>query len=131
MNALDTNVLIRFLIQDDAAQAEKVNRLFEQAELAKDRLHVPLLLVLEVIWVLESVYAVSRGDILQALGELLSMPVLSFEKQDVIRAFITAAVDNNHDLSNILIAQSALENGCKLTLTFDKRAANSSFFQKL
>lgn len=57
MKALDTNVLIRFLVQDDVNQADK---LFSKAEQNKEVLFVPLLVVLEVIWVLQSAYSVTR-----------------------------------------------------------------------
>jgi len=63
MKALDTNVLIRFLVQDDVNQADKVIQLFSKAEQNKEVLFVPLLVVLEVIWVLQSAYSVTREDI--------------------------------------------------------------------
>jgi predicted nucleic-acid-binding protein len=61
MKALDTNALIRFLVQDDVNQADK---LFSKAEQNKEVLFVPLLVVLEVIWVLQSAYSVTREDII-------------------------------------------------------------------
>jgi len=63
MKALDTNVLIRFLVKDDVRQSGIVYKFFKHAELNNEVLYVPLLVVLEMIWVLESVYKISRHDI--------------------------------------------------------------------
>ena len=131
MNALDTNVLVRFLVQDDEKQAGIVNTLINQAEVNKQPLFITLLVVIELIWVLESVYAVTREDILHSLNELLSMPALVFEKQKAVRQFIAAASGTTFDLSDLLIAYSGVEAGCETTFTFDKKAARADVFQRL
>jgi len=85
MKALNTNIRIRFLTGDDALQAKRAYRLFKNAESGKTELFVPLLVVLERIWVLESVYEVSRAKILDAISDLILMPVLKFEHQATLR----------------------------------------------
>ena len=131
MKALDTNVLIRFLVQDDDLQSKIVYDLFTNAERTKETFYVPLLVVLEILWVLESVYQVERNDLLNAVNELLLMPVLNFEKQSVLRDFISSSEGNTFDLSDILIAYSAQCSGCLTTITFDKKAAKFNFFEYL
>lgn len=131
MKALDTNILVRFLIQDDKQQAQTVETLLNQAENNKQSFYVTLLVVLELIWVMEAVYEVTREDILLSINELLSMPVLNFEKQKVVRQFISVAQTSRFDLSDLLIALSALQEGCDTTYTFDKKAAKFKFFEKL
>ncbi len=91
MKALDTNVLVRFLVKDDVEQAQLVYTLFKQAENHKQQLSVPILVVLETIWVLQAVYHIEDHEILAALNDLLLMPVLLFETQPVLHAFISAA----------------------------------------
>ena len=71
MKALDTNVLVRFLVRDDTRQADIVYRVFKGAEESKGTLFVPLLVVLEVFWVLEPVYEISRIDILDAIHQVV------------------------------------------------------------
>ena len=131
MKALDTNILVRFLIQDDKQQAQTVKTFLSQAENNKQSFFVTLLVVLELIWVLEAVYKVTRKDILLSINELLSMPVLNFEKQKVVRQFISVAQTSRFDLSDLLIALSALQENCETTYTFDKKAAKFKFFEKL
>jgi len=129
MKALDTNVLVRFLVKDDAEQAKLVYSLFKQAENQQQRLFVPILVVLEMIWVLQAVYSVQDQDILAALNDLLSMPVLLFETQPVLHAFIGAATGSNFDLADLLIAHSAKGHPCESVLTFDKKAAKFAGFE--
>jgi predicted nucleic-acid-binding protein len=68
MNAIDTNILVRFLVGDDKIQTRKVYKIFKKAESVKRELFVPLLVIQELIWVLESVYDIARGDILDSIS---------------------------------------------------------------
>lgn len=123
MKALDTNVLVRFLVKDDPEQAKQVLKLFNEAAKKGEKFFVPCCVVLEILWVLESVYRVPRDKILEAISDLLYMPVLEFEKRIAIHAFLNTARHTNADLSDILIGCLAKENHCEAVLTFDKKAA--------
>jgi len=129
MKAVDTNILIRFLTGDDEVQAKKVYSIFKNAELEKQELFVPLLVILEMIWVLESVYEISRSDILDAIKDLLLMPVFKFEQLLAIQQFIYSAGSNTHDLSDLLIAYSAKVNNCESVITFDRKASKFELFE--
>jgi len=131
MKALDTNVLIRFLVMDDEKQARIVHDLFKRTETEQQRLFVPLPVALEMIWVLESVYDISRQHILDALQKLLLMPVLSFDAQEVLQRVIQSAGTGSEDLADLLIAHAAEQSGCSSVLTFDKKASGFQLFQLL
>lgn len=131
MKAVDTNVLVRFLVQDDEAQTQIANQLLIKAENEKQPLFVSNVVVLELMWVLKSFYDTPRNDILASLSELLSMAALEFQDQLIIRNFVVSAQDNSYDLADLLIAQVARGKGCETTLTFDKKAAKSLYFNKL
>ena len=131
MKALDTNVLVRFLVRDNEQQAEAVYRKFKKAETGKEILFVPLTVVLETIWVLESVYEVTRPEILDSIEELLLMPILEFEAQSAIRSFVSSARETAIDLTDLLIACSAEYSGCECVITFDRRASKFRFFELL
>jgi predicted nucleic-acid-binding protein len=131
MKALDTNIIVRFLVNDDAKQAQAVYHLFKETEAAKGTLFVPLMVVLETIWVLESVYSISRHEIIEIFKELLLMPILKFESQPAVQAFIESAMNSSTELADILIAQSARHSGCESILTLDKRASKSALFELL
>lgn len=131
MNAIDTNVLVRFLVQDDDQQMKVVMQLLGDAEASKQPLFVSNVVVLELMWVLKSVYEVPRDEILNSLGELLSMVALEFQDSLIIRNFVSSAQNNTYDLADLLIAHVAQGKGCEATLTFDKKAAKAPHFTKL
>jgi predicted nucleic-acid-binding protein len=131
MIAIDTNVLVRFLVGDDEKQSEKVYKIFKDTETKKSQVYVPLLVILEVIWVLESAYEIDREDIINSLDQLILMPIFEFEKLSVIQNLIPDAKTSNFDLSDLLIAHSSDYAGCKMVITFDKRASKHRLFELL
>jgi len=129
MKAIDTNILIRFLVGDDELQAKKVYSIFKKAESEKKELFVPLLVVLEMIWVLESVYDISRTELLDSISDLLLMPIFKFDQQSALQQLVHSAQGNKYDLSDLLIAHSAKVNGCKVVITFDQKASKFKLFE--
>ena len=129
MKGIDTNILVRFLIGDNEQQAKKVYNIFKKAESEKDELFVPLLVVLELIWVLESVYEISRADILDSIREFLLLPILRFEHKSVLQQFTLSAQANKYDLADLLIAHSAKMQGCETVLTLDKKVSKFKLFE--
>ena len=131
MKALDTNIIIRFLINDDIKQGERVKALFLKAEKNSDSFFVSYAVILEVLYVLDSVYSFSRADILNALDSLLSMSVLSFEQTGAVQALISFGKKSLIELEDLFIGLIAKESGCDKTITFDKKAAKSELFEFL
>lgn len=131
MIALDTNILVRFLVRDDEPQAHLVYARFKQAEAARETLFVPLVVLLETLWVLESAYDKTRTEILDALEDLKNMPILKFEKDQVLHRLLSEGRKNNLDVADLLIALSAQSCGCTEGITFDKKATAFPFFRLL
>ncbi|HCE43525.1 MAG TPA: VapC toxin family PIN domain ribonuclease [Lentisphaeria bacterium] len=131
MKSIDTNILVRFLVGDDAAQAEIVRKTFERAERRGDSYFVCTAVVLELIWVLESVYELSGDEIRMSFEKMLQLPVLEFENRDIIAKLVES--DRRHilDLPDLLIGLNAKIHGCDTTLTFDKKASGSTLFELL
>lgn len=131
MTAVDTNVLVRFLVQDDAKQAKVVHARLKNAEKNKEQLLVPLVIILETIWVLGHAYGFQRLEILNSIEALTQMPIFVFEADDVLEGVVEQGRQTNLDLSDLLIALSAKSKGAKHVLTFDKKAAKHPLFQLL
>lgn len=131
MKALDTNILVRFLIEDNARMADAAAKTLEEAENKKEPLFVSLLVALELNWVLASCYQFSRGDILDAFDELLAMPALTFEASDCLNRMIALGRTTTLDISDLLIGLKAEKEGCDITLTLDRRALQSTLFGKI
>ncbi len=131
MIAVDTNVIVRFLVCDDERQAAAARKRLKEAEARRERLKIPLLVVLETIWVLESAYDKTRAEILAALAEMRQMPVFDFEADNVIDGLLTDGPKSKADLADIMIAHAAQASGCEACITFDKTAAKLAFFSLL
>ena len=131
MKAIDTNVLIRFLMKDDERQSAAVYRIFKRAEEEREELWVPIVVILETIWVLDSVYDIPRPEIVDTIDTLLQMPVLKFEAQPALQQFLSLARDTNLDLSDLLIAVSAKYSGADTILTFDIKASRLNLFEMI
>jgi len=131
MIAVDTNIIVRFLVRDDEKQAELARRRLKQAEENRERLLIPLLVVLETIWVLESAYDKTRAEILEAIRAMRQMPVFEFQANDVVERLLADGSEYSADLADILIAHSAGALGCESGITFDKGAAKLPFFNLL
>ncbi len=84
-----------------------------------------------MIWVLESVYEVTRKEILDSIRDLLLMPILKFDHPSALQQLIHSVQGNKYDLSDLLIAHSAKISGCETVITFDKKAAKFKLFEFL
>lgn len=131
MRGLDANVLARFLMNDDEQQAQQVYQVFKAAEAARERFYVSLLVVIELIWVLDSCFKLSRLEVLEALQDLMLLPILDLEGSNVLQSFIIEAATFNADLSDLLIAHQARHQGCTEVYTFDRKALRCPIFSKL
>ena len=131
MKSLDTNVIIRFLVNDDKRQAEAVKSLFIKAENSGELFFISNPVILEILYVLDSVYGYERNQILTALQALLLMKILRFENPDVLQSLVESGGKIKIELEDLFIGIIAKESGCESTITFDKKAARSPLFQIL
>jgi len=131
VKALDTNVIVRFLLSDDQAQGRRVKALLERAEGTAERFLVSTPTILETIWVLSAVYEFTRSEVLQALELLLQMPILEFENYELVQELIHLGRATRADLPDLLIGLSGKACGCEVTLTFEKGLAQTALFERL
>jgi predicted nucleic-acid-binding protein len=131
MKALDTNILVRLLVADDAPQTQRVAALLKSAELAGESFFVSTLVLLELVWVLDSAYECTRAETLEALERLTMMPVLHIDNLDTIHHAISLGRQGSQDIADLLIACSAAANGCTSVVTFDQAAAKHDLFERL
>lgn len=131
MIGLDTNVIIRYLAQDDPRQGSAAARLFE-ATLSEDNLgYVASISLAEVAWVLKSGYGASREEIATAIEGLLTSKVLSFEHKPLVWRALREYLGTTADFADCLIGQINAAAGCEATLTFDRTAAALPEFRRL
>lgn len=128
MHSLDTNVLVRFLVSDDEQQAKQVYRLFQQLEKNGEKALVTAVVVLELCWVLKSRYSFSRAEVIEAIDDLLLLPILKFEHETAIQNFLLEAQVVNADLPDLLIAHVSNVLGSDGVWTFDRKALRCELF---
>jgi len=125
MIGLDTNVLVRYITQDDAAQARKATKLMESFTPTEPGF-VPLVVVVELFWVLSSAYELSRGQIIEAFDALIRAKQLVVEqKEQVVRALRVYAT-SSADFPDCLIERTAQAAGCVRVMTFDVGASRQA-----
>ena len=125
MIALDTNVLVRFLTQDDPDQSAEAERLMSGLT-ADAPGHVCREVLVELVWVLERAYKYARADIARALEGLLSATELVIEAADDVGAVLQLYEDKGFGFSDLMIRQSSLRSGASTLVTFDRKAARLS-----
>lgn len=128
MLGLDTNVLVRFLVQDDAEQFERARRLIKREVGQNEPVLISLLVLLETEWVLRSRYALTKSDILSVFSSLLDAAELSFEDEPSIEEALFAWKDSVAEFADCLICARHRRLGCRASATFDSKAAKIAGF---
>ena len=122
MTALDANVLVRFLVQDDAAQAKAAQDLIATFTEAEPGFVCREVLV-ELVWVLERAYQLPRGDIARALDGLVEARELVIEAADRVAIAVDRYRKGGPGFADQMIALAGQGAGCRTTVTFDRKAA--------
>lgn len=126
MIALDTNLLVRLLTNDEPRQAAKVEAWLRDNATAKAPAYVDHVVLCELAWVLERGYGYARGDVRSALAALLEHDQLKVESPALVRQALMLHSDGPADFSDYLLAVRAGAAGYSPVLTLDKKAASSA-----
>lgn len=125
MIGLDTNVIVRYIMQDDPAQSRRATALMER--LTEERPgFISLVGITELVWVLESAYGLARHQVADVLSKLISIDVLKIERHAAVAAAIRGFKDGKADFADCLIERSSAQAGCERTVTFDRSAARTA-----
>jgi predicted nucleic-acid-binding protein len=125
MIGLDTNVLVRYIMQDDLKQSPLATRLIESRSV-ESRGFVALVSVVELFWVMSSAYELDRGQLIAALEGLLRTKELVVERAEIVWKALRIFQTANVDFADCLIERSAAAAGCERTMTFDRGAAKNA-----
>ncbi len=125
MIGLDTNVLVRYIAQDDSKQSPKATRLIEALTVDAPG-YVSIVSVVELVWVLKGCYALTRSEISEVLETLLRTKEIIVAHADTIWKALRLFKEGKADFADCLIERSANEAGCNYTTTFDRDAAKHS-----
>jgi predicted nucleic-acid-binding protein len=119
---LDTNVLVRYIMQDDVKQSALATRIVESLT-ADSPGFVPLVAIVELAWVLSSAYQLSRSQLIEAFEALLRTKELVVERGETVWKGLRLLQRSGGDFADCLIVCSAESAGCAKTMTFDRGAS--------
>ena len=129
MIGLDTNVLVRYLTQDDVKQAAIATRLIERELSAAQPGFVSLVVLVEVCWVLQRLYAATQSEVLATVEDLLQSAQFVIEQRQAVQATtqqMRSRAGAKVGFTDVLIVEICKAQGCVQTLSFDKGAVRSA-----
>ncbi len=122
MIGLDTNVLARYVMQDDLRQSPRATRLIESLS-AEAPGFVPVVALVELVWVLSGSYGLSRAQVFTVLETLLRSRELVIDRAELVAQALSRFGTAGVDFADALIQRIAAAAGCDVTMTFDASAA--------
>jgi len=123
MAAVDTNVLVRFVVEDDKRQLSAATRLVRQAVARGERLFVPATVVLELEWVLRSGFGFDKPTVIATLSALLTAEGMRFESESALEFALAAYAQGSADYADGVHAALASLAGESPLWTFDRAAS--------
>jgi predicted nucleic-acid-binding protein len=129
MIGLDTNVLVRYLAQDDPAQSARATEIIEGRLSDQNPGFVSVVAMAETVWVLERAYGLSDEDLVAAIERTLQADVLVIESEQEVFAAMVALEEGRGSFPDALIGALGAKAGCSATLTFDRQALRLPEFE--
>jgi len=122
MIGLGTNILIRYLTQDDPIQSQKATEIVERRLTKAKPGFVSVVVMVETVWVLDRAYDLAAQDIAAAIERMLQVEVFVIEKEQEVFTAMVALKQGRGSFAEALIAELGASAGCVHTLTFDNKA---------
>jgi predicted nucleic-acid-binding protein len=131
MIGLDTNILVRYLTQDDPAQSKKAVEEIEKGLSEGYVFFISDIVMCELVWVLETAYGYSYQKIAIVLENILRTSQFQFENKDLLTAGLADYRNHKGDFADNLIGRAGRKAGCRETITFDSGLTNHPLFRVL
>ena len=129
MIGLDTNILVRYLTQDDPIQSPRAREIIERRLTEEKPGFVSIVAMVETVWVLERAYGLTPHEIVGAIERMLQTDVLVVENEQEVFTAMIALKDGQGSFADAMIAALGARMGCSCTLTFDREALRLPGFE--
>jgi predicted nucleic-acid-binding protein len=129
MIGLDTNVVVRYLTQDDPVQSRKATEILERRLTPEKPGFLCVVTMVETVWVLERAYGFIDQEIARAVERLLQTDLLLIENEQEVFTAMIELKSGRGSFADALIAALGAKAGCKHTLTFDQKALRLPGFE--
>jgi predicted nucleic-acid-binding protein len=130
MIGLDTNIVLRYLLQDDPVQTPKVTRLIERLS-PENCGFISIPTVLEIVWVLRSLFKYTSTQIAAQIEQLLAVDTFEVQNEQQVFEAAFALKRGLGEFEDALIAALSAWAGCSETDTFDRRTSRLTHFRVL
>jgi predicted nucleic-acid-binding protein len=131
MIGLDTNVIVRYLTQDDPVQSPKATELIERGLTEEESGFVSVVAMAETAWVLERIFGLTAEAIAAAIERMLEVDVLVVESEQEVFTAMIAVKEGRGAFADALIGALSARVGCSHTVTFDHKALRLTAFEPL
>jgi len=131
MIAIDTNVLLRYLLSDDAVQTPRAVRLIDTAMERGEVVLISQIVLCEAEWVLASTYGASRREMYDIFRRLLATEGFRIEDEQLVGACLESYHEGRGDLSDFLLGAVCRAEGASTTFTFDRKMQREPDFTLL
>ena len=129
MIGLDTNILVRYLAQDDPVQSPKATELIERRLTGDDPGFVSVVTMVETVWVLDRAYGLADDEIAAAVERTLQADILVVENEQEVFSAMIALRAGRGSFADALIGALGARAGCSRTLSFDRKASRLPGFE--
>jgi predicted nucleic-acid-binding protein len=129
MIGLDTNILVRYLAQDDPVQSAKATEIIERRLTEENPGFVSVVAMVETVWVLDRAYGLGSDEIAAAIERTLQIDALVVEKEQEVFTAMIALKQGKGSFADAIILALGARAGCSYTLTFDQKASRLSGFR--
>ena len=118
---LDISVILRFLTGDSTEKKEKFKKLIKDTTSGKGTLLVPLIVIIEMVYVLEKIYGIKKEEVRVKVESLLSLPSVEIESEDVVLESLRIYAEENLKFGDAMVLAKSTTSGIKPVYTFDKK----------
>ena len=130
MIGLDTNLLVRYLTQDDPVQSPKATEIIERRLTEENPGFVSIVAMVEAVWVLDRAYGLPAHEIAAAVERMLQTDVLIVENEQEVFSAMIALREGQGSFSDAVISALGTRAGCAFTLTFDRKALRLAGYRR-
>lgn len=131
MRGLDTNVLVRYLTQDDPGQSRRANTIIAEATARGEPCVIDVIVLCELVWVLREAYGLDRATVAETLEKVLDTAQLVVEEASLARRALNDYRRGRGDFADYLIGWRNRQSGCSDTVTFDRALGRNPLFRVL